>query len=48
MLSQWTKERKAKENLVVLHNGSPHNIKFDGGIWSRMCPVLSLLSKSKD
>ena len=36
MSSQWTKERKAKENLVVLHNGSTYNVKFDRAIRSGM------------
>ena len=30
MSSQSTKERKAKENQVVLHNGSTNDIKFEG------------------
>ena len=37
MSSQSIKERKAKENQVVFHNGSTYDIKFDecirGGIF---------------
>ena len=37
MSSQSTEERKAKENLVVIPNGSTYDIKFDGSVRGGMC-----------
>ena len=39
MSCQSTKERKAKENIVVLHNGSKY---FDRSIRGKMCQVLKV------
>ena len=38
MSSQSTKERKAKENQVVLHNGSTNDIKFEGCRYAESIP----------
>ena len=44
MSSQSTKERKAKENLVVLHNCSTYDTKFEGcyveSIRGGMCQAI--------
>ena len=39
MSCQSTKERKVKENIVVLHNGSKY---FDRSIRGKMCQVLKV------
>ena len=40
MSSQSIKERKAKENQVVFHNGSTYDVKLDEYIQGGICQVI--------